>query len=317
MFSGLFKSALSNNLSILINRASSIEAIVNSVASYPEKDINQALVNQLVLFNQSLGTISYKGLAFSARLRTEIAMSHGRICQMHLPLPNNPKKGTELGDVIVAVDYILIDPATPKTKVVNGGASIIQTKKESYARNGINAAQLYLMTQWPRLDFRERTWKFDVLSDVFAFYFFVLDCSSTVAGKTSIVSAPMLAKYLGADKNTLISGITGNIPFSSPNLLYRDQIGISTMPLSLTEYILRSLYLTIGSSSVRFRAMLKKEFFHYMEEVEDCQLAFPPINKKIPSKEIPDFPEKLLKLDEDEEGDIFAVRIKLILGGIG
>lgn len=273
------------------------------------------MFGQLGSFTQSLGQIKFKGRLFGAHLEAEAVKSHGKICQMHLP--HKKRKGTELGDIIVAVDYVLNDPLAQKNKIVNGTASVIQTEKESYAKNGLNAAQLYLMTQWPRIDFRSRSWKFDVLSDVFAFYLFVLHPTATASGKTSIMSAAMLAKYLKVDKKAVLAKIDGKVPFSFPNLLIKDPIKLSTMPLSLSLYLLRALYLTLGSSSLKFRALLKKNFFPKMEEVEDCGVTIPELtifqNKEAQQFENSGVPDKFLSFDDEDDGDIFSVRIKVIL----
>ena len=308
MFSGLFRSAISRNSVRLWSSFQSIDTLINSIADKSEGEINNSLVAAIGSYRQSLGTMSFKGRFFEAMISTETAKSHGHVCQMSLPLQ---KKGTELGDIIVAVDYILVDDFEHTTKIVNGCASVLQTKKEVYARKGLDSAQLYLMTQWPELDYHAKTWKFDVFSDCFAFYFFVLDPANPERTKSSILSAPMLTKYLNANKASLLAGINQSVPFSNLDLLVKEKVGISTMPFSFSSYLMRGLYLTVGSPSITFRAFLKNNFFASMEEVEDCDLINPTNKLQVTSNE-GDWNNKQV-IDDGEDEDISAIRLKLTL----
>jgi hypothetical protein len=310
MFSGLFRLALSRNDLKLIGSFKIIDKMINSIADKSEKEINNQVVDALQSYKQSLGQVSFKGRYFEALISTEMAKSHGHICQMNLP--GDQKKRTELGDIIFAVDYVLIDDIQQTTKIINGCASVLQTKKEAYARQGLDSAQLYLMTQWPKIDYLGVPWKFDIFSDCFAFYFFVLDSASSENKKSSIISAPMLTKYVNVDKDSLFAGINQRVSLNI-NLLNKEKIGLSNlmMPYSFSSYLMRAFYLTIGSPSIKVREFLKYNFFPDMEEVEDCELISPTSQTQITSNG--GWNDSNVTFDDSGDGEINAVRVKIIL----
>jgi len=311
-FLGLFRSALLSNYVKLRRDLLSVDGLINSVASKSEGEINQSLVNKLSSYKAYVGKVGFKGRFFEATIEAETAKSHGRICQMQLP---SGKKGTELGDIMVLVDYILDDFVEHKRKIINGSASIIQTKKEKFAKQGLNAAQLYLMTQWPPFQYKGFSGRFDVFPDSFAFYLFVLDPTSPEKEKSSVVSAPMLTRYLGIDKTRLTNSINGKVKFSNPDLLSKQIVGCSLIPLTVGSYLFRALNLALGSPSIEVRRFLReKDFFPLMEEIEDCHLGTQ--TQKTQMIDDNGKPHDYI-LSDDEDEYVFAVRLKVILKTIG
>jgi hypothetical protein len=75
--------------------------------------------------------------------------------------------------------------------------------------------------------------------------------------------------------------------------------------------MIRALCLSLGSPSIEFRAFLKQAFFPSMEEVQDCALVAKTqgLKMRISDKWPPKYPEP-----ERKDDDIFAVRLKVILG---
>jgi hypothetical protein len=307
MFSGLFRSVLSANHAKLLQDTGPIDDLINSMASRPEREINESLVQKLSSYRADLGTVGFKGRYFKTTIETEKAVSHGRVCQMQLP---TGKPGAELGDLILAVDYVLDDFAEKKKKIINATASVIQTKKEEYAKQGLTANQLFLMTQWPQFEYKGAVWKLDVFSDAFAFYLFILDPTAKERKKSSVLSGSMLIKYLGVDKASLLNHMNGKIPFPNSSLLRREQVGLSRMPLSFGSFLLRALSLTVGSSSIEFRKLLKKNFFYMMEDVEDCDFSTQTQGQRLRSDN--NWPNKYNPMNETD-GDVFSVRIKVNL----
>jgi hypothetical protein len=304
----LFRYMLSKSRLKWHPRIMSIDNLIDSNFSKPEGEINEDLSSSLGSLNMPLGKFSLKGRLFSFEVKTERKKSHGHNCKMMLP---SGRKGTELGDLILCVDYILDDPVE-KRKITAGKASLVQTKRESSAiKDGLAANQLYLMTQWPEFKYKGNTCNFQVFSDSFAFYLFVLDQSQKQINKSSMLSASILARYLGENKASLLQNINGKVKFSTSDLILRDK-NIQFFPLTIGFFLNRAIYLHLGSESLEVREFLKKVFFPSMEEVEDCEILVQPRQplktgldmwpyKKYPSKE------------EGPDDDISAVRIRFIL----
>ena len=241
----------------------------------------------------NLGKIQFKNRIFEVSIDVEQAISHGKICKMVLP---NPVR-TELGDLLLAVDHILVDNQSinSKSKIIGGTCSIIQTKKESYAKNGLSSRQLYLMTQWPKFKYKGDEWEFKMLPDLCSFYLFVLDPSSKKR-KTNLLSSSTLSRLLGVGKTQLLNNIKGKIPLPNANLITVDNNEV--LPLSLTSFLVKSLYLTVGSQSMELRNFIRKNFFPSMEEVEDC-VYMTMVNEGNPKEK-----ESLFKLTEYNSGKL-------------
>jgi hypothetical protein len=234
-----------------------------------------------------------------------------------MDLPSRKKK-SELGDIIIAVDYVLDDIVEQKKRIVDGAASVIETKMEKTAKNRLTAAQLYLMTQWPQFSFGAKSdWKLNVFSDNFGFYLFILDPGATESEKSSVLSAPMIKYYSGIDKTTLLSRIDGTVSFRS-DLLRQEKCGEITMPLNFGNCLFHALHLVLGSPSINFTELLK-EFFPLMEEVEDCCNEAQTFQSQSNRTQVLNMSEIANSkpigdsFSDGEDGDLFAVRIKVIL----
>lgn len=309
MFLALTRSALRANYEKLRDDFLNIDRLIDSMASAAEGDINKAIFKELSLYNANLGRVNFKGQHFEVTIEVEGAKSHGRICDMALP---SGELGSELGDLVVAVDHILVDPYDQTKKITNGTCSIIQTKKEKFAKKGLSARQLYLMTQWPKFKYKGQYWEFEVFPDIFSFYLFVLDPSSEQRHKSSLLSSTILARFLGVDKTSLLKRIKGKIPLSNPNVLKREKIDNSMMPFSFTSFLIKSSYLSLGSQSLGVREFLKQIFFPSMEEVEDCNLAIQRRRIRSKMRDRDDWFRKYAFLNRKDE-DILAIRLKVIL----
>lgn len=290
----------------LLQQSSRIERKIDSLAGAPERKINETIFNQLSSYSGNLGNVQLKGQIFEISIEVEKAISHGKICQM--VLPSGPL-GTELGDIIIAVDHVLDDAqlSNQKRKVIGGTCSIIQTKKENLAKKGLPARQLYLMTQWPRFRYNRQYWEFRLQLDVSSFYLFVLDPSSHER-KTNLFSSILLCRLLGVNKTSLLNNIRADIPLPSLDVIRRENADV--LPFSLTSFLIRSLYLSLGSQSVDFRDFLRNAFFPSMEEIEDCVSTTQTECQWQAGDYVPFYSGSSSK-GEDE--DIYAVRFKVII----
>lgn len=283
-----------------------------------EKDINPAIAHEITtsLNGLNLGSTSFKNHLYIATIAAETIVSHQKYCNMELP-PPLPKKKSELGDIVIAVDYVLDDLTTQKKKIINGAASVIETKKEKAYNGGLTAAQLYLLTQWPRFGFRSNpAWKLNVFPDNFGFYLIILDQTLPKSESSRVMSAPMIAHLSGIDKSLLLSKIDGTVSVRS-DLLKREACGRAiTIPFTFGTYLYHVLLLLFGSPSMNFRALLK-EFFPKMEEVEDCDPdanMMETINKTSNSLALEGHSNPVdCPVENDKSGDIFMIRIKIIL----
>jgi hypothetical protein len=280
------------------------------MAGDPEDKINKVF-SKLKGYTKDLGIVQFKKRQFRITIEVESEKTHGKRCKFFLPF-GGLELETELGDLIVAVDYILDDPYTPNNsrKIVEGTCSMIQTKKESYAKKGLSARQLYLMTQWPEFRYKKHYWKFALFSDISSFYLFVLEPTSQQKQKSSVLSTPMLVRLLGVNKSNLLKNIKGLIPFSQTDLLVRERINGSLMPLSFTSFLLKSLHLNLGSQSLDVRNFLRQNFFPTMEEVEDCYTTTQ-VERQRQIKEYDPFRKNMHSGEEDDY--IYAVRFKVII----
>ncbi len=308
MFVELFRYMLSKSRLKWHPRIMSIDNLIDSNFDKPEGEINEDLSSGLGSLNMPLGKFSFKGRLFSFEVKTERKKSHGHNCQMLLP---SGRKGTELGDLILCVDYVLDDPVE-KRKIVAGKASLVQTKRESSAiKNGLYANQMYLMTQWPEFVYKGVSCDFQVFSDSFAFYLFVLDQTKDQTNRSSMLSASMLARYLGENKASLLKKIQGTVKFLRPDLILRDK-NIQFFPLTLGDFLHRAIYLHLGSESLEVREFLKEVFFPSMEEVEDCEVLVQPKQPLKTGLDMRPFNKKFHG-DKNYDDDISAVRIRFIL----
>jgi hypothetical protein len=280
----------------------------------PESVVVNYVANELRQYKKDLGYTGFKGQTYKASLESELAKSHQHNCNMHAPMG---VVETELGDLIILVDHILQDHGQ-KSKIINGGSSIIQVKRETYAKKGLSARQLYLMTQWPEFHYGGSPWKFNVFPDTFAFYMFILD-PSVDEPKSSIISASMLTKLLGISKGDLLSNIRKTVPFSNVSLLRKDFIDGQPVPSFFAPFLLNMACLSIGSSCIEFRRFLKQFFFPTMEEVEDCSLIMKKqmVKRKCRSgdaqRNSSKWPHEFKIKKEKEDNEIRAVRLKLVL----
>lgn len=284
-----------------------IDETVDSMAGDAEKKINQFIARELSSYKADLGSIGFRGQRFKASIEAEGAISHGRNCNMHLT--SGPIE-TELGDLIILVDHIL-DMHDGSRKIINGASSIIQTKKEEYAKSGLSARQLYLMTQWPKFDYKGLSCEAKIFPDTFAFYLFVLSPSAAEEPKSSIISSSMVTKLLQVNKLDLLNNIRGYIAFSNTNILRKEDVYGWPLPLFIAPYLIRALCLSLGSPSIEFRTFLKQTFFPSMEEVEDCELVTKTQGPKMHTGN--KWPPKN-QLLERKDDDILAVRLKVTLG---
>jgi|GEM_PF-7058592 len=321
MLSSVFRSILFDNQQKVYSHIKPISVLIDSMVGSPEKDINPAIAQKITksLNNLSLGSTNFKNHYYIATIATEAVVSHQKYCNMNLP-PPYPKKKSELGDIVIAVDYVLEDLQTKTKKIINGAASVIETKKEKSYNNGLTAAQLYLMTQWPPFGFRSNLdWKLNVFPDNFGFYLIILDETLPKSECSRVLSAPMITHLSRIDKSQLLSKIDGTVSVQ-PDLLKLDACGKSIlMPLTFGTYLYHALLLLFGSPSMNFRALLKQKFFPKMEETEDCD---PDANMEEMINETPN----LLALEgnsnpnpadspfeNEKDNRLFAIRIKMIL----
>lgn len=289
-----------------------IDKLINKNAHNSEKVINESIYKQFINYNADLGDIYFKDYYFKSMIEVENELSHGKICNMILPLK---EVKTELGDLIISVDHILLDPDINEPKIINGTSSIIQTKKEKYAKSGLNARQLYLMTRWPKFYYKGYSWEFDVIPDVFSFYLFVIDPSSSQTNKSSFLSSSFLTRLLRMDEFKLLDLIDQKISILDPNFMYREKVNSSTLPFSFTSFLIRMLNLSIGSQSLEVRRFLKQYFFPLMEDIEDCHVELRTKDIQKPSYKSPDSFD-FNDYDDSLSGnndDILAIRIKLFL----
>jgi hypothetical protein len=287
-----------------------IEKSIGSIAGDSEDRINREIEKHLRNYSLSLGSIKFKNQQFNTSIETEMHRSHGKICSMMLP---SEEVETEICDLIIAVDYVLIDPISPvkTTKIINGACSFIQTKKQSMAKKALSVRQLYLMTQWPKFRYKGDEWTFKLFPDCSSFYLFILDTSSEQL-KTSVLSSPMLIRLLKENKTSLLNKIKGAIPLSSIDLIKKENIGNSTMPFPLASFLNRSLNLSIGSQSLDVRQFLKKFFFPNMEEVEDCLSTTESANR-VQSYANDNWFNKGTNLGGEDEDSILAIRLNVVM----
>lgn len=301
----LSKELIRKNFSKLRAQSSAIEKAIDASAGSSEKIINEKISDQLISLRRvNLGKIQFKKRLYEISLDVERAISHGKICEMAL---TNPVR-TELGDLLIAVDHILIDNITDnaKNKIIGGTCSIIQTKKESYAKKGLSSRQLYLMTQWPRFEYKGDSWEFKIFPDLCSFYLFVLDPSSKKR-KTNLLSSSALSRLLGVGKNQLLNNIKGKIPLPNTNLLSVENNEV--LPMSFASFLIQSLYLTVGSQSIELRNFIRKYFFQSMEEVEDCPATIQILNQATSPKNW--FPNYMDQPEHDEK--ILGIRLKVLI----
>jgi len=103
--------------------------------------------------------------------------------------------------------------------------------------------------------------------------------------------------------------IKGKVPLSQIDLVWREKINGSWMPLSLTSFVIKSLYLSLGSQSLSIRRFLKQFFFHSMEEIEDC-VTTTQMKKQWQAGDFDPFRKHDFS---EEDGDISAIRFKVII----
>ena len=288
-----------------------IDEGIDSRVENSESVILDYVVDELRQYRKDLGRIGFKGYTYRASLESESTKSHQHNCTMDTPMG---AVKTELGDLIISVDHILRERGQ-KSKILNGNSSIIQVKREVFAKRGLSARQLYLMTQWPEFSYGHRPWKFNVFADTFAFYMFVLDPSAQEP-KSSILSASMLTKFLGISKEDLLNNIRGTVPFSNLDILKKENIAGQPVPSFFAPYLLSIVCLSLGSSSLEFRRFLNQFFFPSMEEVEDCNLIAETqgVTRSYTDKHLHnEWPNKPQRAKKKDESGIRAVRLKLTL----
>jgi len=271
MFLELSRSVLRKSFGKLYYSLSKLDALIDSMAGDSEDRINKAIEKHLEGYSLHLGTIPLENQYFDCSVETETCRSHGKTCRMVLP---SGEFRTELGDLIIAVDHILVDSteSNQTTKVISGACSFIQTKKEALAKKGLSKRQLYLMTQWPKFRYKGKYWEFRLFPDNSSFYLFILDPSSKQQPKSRLISSVMLLKFLKESKTSLLRDINGTVPLRNLGLLQRKQLNNSKIPVTFSSFVIRSLYLSLGSQSIEIRTFLRNIFFPELEEAQDCSL---------------------------------------------
>lgn len=104
---------------------------------------------------------------------------------------------TEYGDIAIIVDYFF------QHSHISHKVSILQTKKEKrQGKVDIKLHQLYLMQNWPCVEFPSGTrYEFRGANpDEFSFYHFVLNHSANSQFSSSLCSAPFIGQLLRANK---------------------------------------------------------------------------------------------------------------------
>lgn len=131
--------------------------------------------------------------------------SHGHSIDVKDVVAIDSKKieySTEYGDVAIVVDYLF------ENSLIARKVSLIQTKKEK-SRNEVEIGlhQLYLMQNWPCVDFPGGTqYKFNgVHADEFSFYQVILGFTQNSQFSSSIMSAPLVGHLLRANKHYIES----------------------------------------------------------------------------------------------------------------
>jgi hypothetical protein len=311
----LFRYALYANLGDLLQDFGSLESAINQNKSKPEKEINRVIFQHFNPYNKDLGTVTFKKRQYRVSAESEAKISHGRICQV--PILSKP---TELGDLIFIVDHILHDERG--RKIVSGTASIMQTKKESFIRKkGINLRQLHLMTYWPSFSYKNQNWEFDAIPDQFSFYLMVNDLTPAADNYcTNVFSSPLLTRLLDIDESDLTKKLKSGEDFMKPNtvsLLFREKIGgtgAREMPFLMKAFLIKALYPSLGSQSLKLRHFLKECFLDRLEEIEDC------VSQTVAKSKVrdryfvgtknhkPPFDDVL----KDDDEDLFVIRLKMI-----
>jgi len=317
----LFRNSLLSNLlkySKLWAELDSLEKWVSSNANQKETLINKGIFNRLGLLNVRLDPIKFKNQVFYGHIKAEKKVSHGKICRMILP---SGQIGTELGDLFLSVDHIIVDRNYPQGKVIAGMASVIQTKKEELAVSAINHRQLYLMTCWPQFKYKGQITSLHVLPDIFSFYLFIIDPSKIPAEQclTSVASAPMVMRWLGLNRSRLLADIRGDHPPLQRSYLNRegiDNLG-NEIPFNLALFLLKALFGFVGSQTIGVRNFLKQTFFRSLEDIEDCGLTLR-LRESKRRHQLQDYdpnPPSRTKPDNQEQGDrsLYAVRLKFVL----
>ena len=183
---------------------------------------------------------------------------------------------TEYGDIAIVVDYFF------QHTHISRKVSILQTKKEQrQGKVDIKLHQLYLMQNWPCVEFPAGT-KYEfrgVNADEFSFYHFILNHSANSQFSSSLCSAPFVGHLLGVNdaylKNELKRWLTERktnpkkAPPSQPlysNLLpgafymttkYYVPYKWQLIPKSFDRFLLDAAYLFVGTSHKDVLALTK------------------------------------------------------------
>lgn len=200
MFTQIFRNRISQSTQ-LKNRIGRLDSVIRSNLNKKERIIVQKLTKEwnkggrIYLKPFSLGGNSYNLWIDFCQWKT-----HGLSVNVEdIVDPDSCRLEfkTEYGDIAIVVDYIF------QSTYVNRKVSLLQTKKEK--RQGqvdVKLHQLYLMQNWPCIEFPTGIrYQFrGVYPDQFSFYHFILNYSANKQFCSSLCSSPFVGHLLGSSK---------------------------------------------------------------------------------------------------------------------
>ena len=203
MFVQIFRNKISQS-SQLKNQISSLETVIRSNLNQREDIIIKELTKE---WNKGrkiyLGSFVLGGNSYYLWIHFDQWPTHGYPVDVEDIVYSNSDKlnfVTEYGDIAIIVDYLF------QHTQISRKVSILQTKKEQ--RPGmvdIKLHQLYLMQNWPCVEFPTGTkYEFEgVNADEFSFYHFILNHSVHPQFSSSLCSSPLVGHLLGTTKTFL------------------------------------------------------------------------------------------------------------------
>lgn len=205
MFIQIFRNRISQS-SKLKKRISDIESVIRSNINQKERIIVKELTRE---WNKGgrlhLKPFTLSGYSCNLWIDFHQLPTHGysiRVKDLVDLDSDRLKYPTEYGDIAIIVDYFF------EQSNISRKVSILQTKKEKrQGQADIKLHQLYLMQNWPCVEFPSGTkYKFKgVYPDEFAFYHFVLNYSANAQFSSSVCSAPFVGQLIGANKTFLVN----------------------------------------------------------------------------------------------------------------
>jgi len=205
MFIQLFRNRLSQSPK-LRSKTRALESVIATHINQNESDIVKEFAAEWNRHRYiDLEPLTLNGNLHYLWIKFSQWPTHGYAIGVHDSLEIDSEKidySTEYGDVAIIVDYLF-----EKIHIICK-VSIIQTKKEKRRNEAeITLHQLYLMQNWPTVNFPDGTrYQFNGLNaDEFSFYHIILNHSQNPQFSSSIISAPLIGYLLGADKHYLES----------------------------------------------------------------------------------------------------------------